>query len=173
MCNFDPNLLSIGWPRIGPQPPDRNMVRTLFSLYAGPAGALTQITQYLYNVLLCTAAEQLEASDLFGSASRDCMFHLKRLGQMIAHYGGDPRFLNFQGNRPQWWTAGAVHYQQDLCAMLRRAIALTRQSITAYEDIAKRMEPEPRAVIQRILLDQNHYLDLFECMLREQNCVTG
>ena len=170
MCKYDPNLLSIGWPKIGPQAPDRAMVRTLFGLYAGRRGALTQITQYFYNSLICAADDLLELSDVFGSASRDAMFHLKRLGQLIIQYGGDPRLLSYQNGRANWWGAGCVQYQGDPCVMLRHAIQITRQAIHEYRGIEARMEPEPRTLIQRILLDQEHYLDLFQCMLHDMGC---
>lgn len=170
MNNYDPNLLSIGWPRVGSQKPDRAMVRSLFGVYAGNRGELTHITQYFYNSLLCAADDLIDLSDLFGSACRDAMFHLKRLGQLIVQYGGDPRLISYQNARQVWWTSGTLHYQSDPCAMLRRAIELTQHIIQEYHQIAARMEPAPRTVIQRILLDQEHYLDLFKCMLHEMGC---
>lgn len=170
MCNYEPSLLMIGWPQVGPQKPDRAMVRALLGMYAGSRGELTAIAQYMYQNLLCSAAGWIDLGDLFGAAARDSMFHLKRLGHLIVQYGGDPRFLSYPNGRPVWWSPGAVSYQSDPCTMLRDAIEGKRRSIHEYRQIEARMEPEPRALIQRILLNETYYLDLFQCMLHEMDC---
>ena len=66
--------------------------------------------------------------------------HLRRLGELIGRYGGNPKLLSFAGGRPHWWSSGVVSYEKDRDKMLRQAIAGEREAIRAYRQLAARMD---------------------------------
>ena len=90
------------------------------------------------------------------------MLHLRRVGELIGRYGGNPKLLSFSGGRSHWWSGGAVTYEKDRNKMLRQAIAAERDAIRAYRQLAARMEDQPRALIERIIQDEQHHIELFQ-----------
>ena len=58
-------------------------------------------------------------------------------------------------------------YGGDLRAMLRRAIAGERQAVQTYQQIAGRMEGAPKALMERIVQDEVHHIELFQRTLSE------
>ncbi len=161
------NMLMEPWPEVGVQKPDRGLVRILFEVYAGQGGELTNIVQYFYDSLRAQQAGETEISDLFACVSQTEMLHLRKLGQLILQFGGDPRLLSYRGNRAFWWSSGYVNYGGDLRAMLRRAIAGERQAVQTYQQIAGRMEGAPKALMERIVQDEVHHIELFQRTLSE------
>lgn len=155
-------LLTKPWPKVGRQPGDRALVRELFNVYAGPRGELTAITQYFYNALVTGADGLSELSDLFACVARVEMLHLEKLGELIGLYGGDPRLLSYRDARAQWWSSGIVRYGSDPRRMLREALASEREAAAGYRALAAQMAPEPRALIERIIADEQHHAALFE-----------
>ena len=153
-------MLTMPWPEVGALRPDRALVRALFGVYAGAHGELTAVSQYFYNSLTADQGDGL--ADLFASVARNEMVHLKKLGQLIGRYGGDPRLVGFAGGRAHWWSAGALRYGQGREKMLRQAVAGEREAVRAYRQLAARMEPQPRALIERIIQDEQHHIELFQ-----------
>lgn len=160
-------MLMDPWPEVGPQKPNRELVRILFDVYAGQGGELTNIAQYFYNSLRAQQADEAEISELFACVSHTEMLHLRKLGQLILQFGGDPRLLSYRGSRAFWWSSGYVNYNGDIRAMLRRSIAGERQAVQTYQQIAARMEGAPKALIERILQDEVHHIELFQRALGE------
>lgn len=155
-------VLTAPWPQVGPQSGNRGMVRNLFSVYAGPRGELSAAAQYFYNSLLTAAEQRTDLSELFACVSHSEMLHLQKLGELILAYGGDPRLLSYRGGQPVWWSGGNLRYVNDPARMLREAIAGEREAIATYRALAMQMTPEPRALIERIIADERHHLELFE-----------
>lgn len=156
------NMLMTPWPRVGPQKPDRALVRALAQVYAGGRGELTAVAQYFYNSLLLGGAGLQDLSELFACVSRAEMLHLEKLGQLILQFGGDPRLLSYPNGRPVWWSSGAAGYTGDVQEMLRRAVESERQAVHTYRQLAGRMQGAPKALIERILQDEEHHLELFQ-----------
>lgn len=167
MNNCVQYLLTVPWPKVGKQPSNRQLVRNLFTIYSGADGELTAFTQYFYNSLVAAADGLEDLSDLFACISQSEMHHLKKLGELILLYGGDPRLLSYRNNRPQWWSGGYVQYTSDPHQMLQQAIASEQASIVAYRAIAEQMAPEPRALIERIIQDERHHLELFQRAMQQ------
>lgn len=153
-------MLNLPWPEVGEQESDRALVRGLFGAYAGAHGELTAVSQYFYNSL--TGEQDAALADLFALVSQNEMVHLQKLGQLIRLYGGDPRLLSFAGGRPHWWSSGAVSYEKSREKRLRQAIAGEREAVRAYRQLAARMAPQPRALIERIIQDEQHHIELFQ-----------
>ena len=158
------HILTDPWPQIGPQQPNPALVRALFPSYAGARGELTATAGYFYNSLL---TRDRGLSELFACVSRDEMRHLEKLGELILQFGGDPRLLSYgAGGRPLWWSSGALPYPREIPVMLRRAIDSERQAIAEYRRLSAHMDGAPRALIERIIRDEEHHIELFQ---RAQN----
>lgn len=158
------HILTEPWPQIGPQQPNPALVRALFPSYAGARGELTAITGYFYNSLLTGGRGDRGLSELFACVSRDEMRHLEKLGGLILQFGGDPRLLSYGANgRPLWWSSGVLSYPREIPLMLRQAIDSERQAIAEYRRLSACMDGAPRALIERIIRDEEHHIELFQC----------
>lgn len=159
------HMLMLPWPGVGPQKADPPLVRALFGLYAGGRSELTAAAQYFYNSL--AVGEDADLGELFACVAQNEALHLKKLGQLILQYGGHPRLLSYADGRARWWSAGAVRYESGREAMLRQAIAAERETVRRYRQLTGRMGPAPRALIERILQDEAHHIELFQRALGE------
>lgn len=162
MNNCVHNMLMTPWPKVERQKPDRALVRELRRSYAGGRGEMTAITGYFYNSLVLGGEGQTELSELFACVSHAEMVHLKKLGELIIAFGGDPRLLSEWNGRMAWWSSGAVAYDRDAQRMLCRAIDSERQACAEYRRLEARMGGAPRALIARIRQDEEHHLELFQ-----------
>ena len=158
------NMLMLPWPGIGPQKPNPALVRTLFGAYAGTHGEWTAVAQATYAGLITETDTRL--SDLFFCVAQDDLLHFKKLGRLIIQYGGNPKLLSYTGRQAHWWSAGAVAYNREPQALLRQQIAMKREAVQFYKQLIARMEPAPQAVIQRILQDETHHIELFQRALK-------
>lgn len=165
MNNCVHNMLMLPWPKVGAQNSNPALVRALFGVYAGAHSELTAASQYFYNSL--RLEEDADLAELFACIAQNEILHLRRLGELIGRYGGNPKLLSFAGGRPHWWSSGVVSYEKDRDKMLRQAIAGEREAIRAYRQLAARMEEQPRALIERIIQDEQHHIELFQRTLGE------
>lgn len=171
MDNHVNYLLTKPWPHVGRQPGDRALVRSLFSLYAGPQSMLTAAAQYFYDSLLLDACGEHLLSECTDCLSQTARLHLQKLGQLIVQYGGDPRLLSYYNGSPQWWSGGRLHYTTQPDTILQEAIVGEQERQRACQSLASRMAPIPRALLERIMLDQSHHIDLLEHILHDRMAV--
>ena len=135
----------------------------LLSAFAdGSSAELTAITQYLYHAL---TIKEKDVSNLIWCISLAEMHHFELVGEMIVSLGGDPRY--WQPNR-YYWSGGFVQYGDKLCEKLDYDILAEQEGIAAYQTLIRVIRgqggpgvSEVTAVIERIIEDERHHLDLF------------
>lgn len=159
-------ILSDPYPKIPQQKPDNEAARQLLGQYAGEHGELTAVLQYVYNSQLAPIAGAQAIGELFHCISLVEMRHLELLGDLILAYGGDPGYLYYPTpSRTAWWTGSNVIYAKQPQRMLRDAIASEERAIASYRHTTSRL-PAAKALLQRIIADEEHHIALFTDALR-------
>lgn len=162
-------ILTAPYPPVPTVKPDAGAARRLLADYAGNEGELTAITQYFYNSLLAPLAGESGIGDLFACVSRVEMHHLELIGKLILAYGGDPGFLAYsRNNRPTWWDGSNVNYDKSPQRMLEAALRGERDAVENYKRTAAYVSDAGcRALIARIIADEEHHIALFTGALHD------
>lgn len=161
--NCQSYILRQGYPAVQPGRPDPQLTRRLFAAYAGQAGEMTAVCQYLYDGLLAALAPEGGLPELFRCLAQTEMRHLELLGQLILAYGGDPGLLSYRGEHKIWWSGDFVHHIKQPARMLTEALEGERAAIRDYRDLLRLMPADGnQAVIERILADEAHHAQLLE-----------
>lgn len=140
-------------------------VQLLQPLYAGLNSELTAILQYGYqHIVLHNSCE--EVAKLLSEISIVEMHHLELLAKAICAMGGNPRYVN--PSIRSWWNAGAVNYDQNLCAALLANLKGETEACNAYRNTARQVKNTSLcALLNRIAADEKLHIDLFTQMI---NC---
>lgn len=155
-------------PPVQPAQPDPQLVRRLFTLYAGPDSAMTAACQYFYDSLLTGLSPSDGLSELFACLSRTKTRQLAILGRLILAYGGDPGLLSYRSGRRLWWSGEWVQHSKQPAQMLSGALAAERAAIRDCRALIHAMpEDGNRAVLERLLADDAHHIQLLETRLAQ------
>jgi len=149
------------YPQVG-GPADADTVDMLKRDYAGSAGELSGITQYVYQSV-AAGGEEAFANALLQIAIVE-MMHLDMLGDAIAALGGDPRFCD---DRQRYWSAADIDYSRDFENMLRANIQAEETAIANYRQHAfDTHNRSVRDLLLRIAEDEKLHLRFFRRTLR-------
>ena len=145
-------------------PADADTVDMLRRDYAGSAGELSGITQYVYQSIAAGAGgEEAFANALLQIAIVE-MMHLDMLGDAIAALGGDPRFCD---DRQRYWSAADIDYSLGLEDMVRADIEAEETGIDNYQKHAAQTDNKSvRELLLRIAEDEKLHLHFFRRMLK-------
>ncbi|MCL2810844.1 MAG: manganese catalase family protein [Clostridia bacterium] len=151
------------YPEVG-GPPDADTVEMLKQDYAGSAGELSGITQYVYQSIAAGAKSENEsfANALLQIAIVE-MMHLDMLGDAIVTLGGDPRFSDGQ----RYWSASDIDYSTSFEDMVRANIEAEQDAIANYKKHASLTGNKMvRDFLLRIAEDEKLHLHFFRKLLR-------
>lgn len=130
--------------------------------YAGRAGELTAICQYVYHHLVVPDPFAWVA-DLLADVAVVEMRHLELLGETIRLLGADPRFYAEDG---AYWGARHVAYREGLRQQLEADVEAERAAIAQYERHCVLIADEHiRKLLTRIIADEQLHLFLFRWAL--------
>lgn len=164
-------MLNEGWPKVEKQAPSPQLVRSLFSIYSGRDSELTLMMQYLYQAMVLREQGRSVLSELFDATANDQMQHIRQLGRLICRYGGEPRFISYIGGRGISWSSGSLCYEKSWDNMLHKSIAVERLILKQYKTILNNsvIDSQPKALIERIMKDNEHHISLFEYALNHSS----
>jgi len=141
--------------------PDADTVEMLKQDYAGSAGELSGITQYVYQSIAAGGNESF-AGALLQIAIVE-MMHLDMLGDAIIALGGDPSFSD--GGR--YWDASQIVYAKGFEDMVRANIEAEQTAIANYQQHASRTGNKTvRDLLLRIAEDEKLHLRFFRKHLK-------
>lgn len=122
---------------------------------------LTAIHQYIYHDF--TLHEQYpDVAELEECIAIVEMHHLELLAETILLLGGDPRFWYRRNNEYIYWDAGHPYYGVNICDRLAADIEAENGAIRQYrKHQAMIKDPYVDALLERIILDEQHHLTLF------------
>lgn len=151
------------YPEIRAERKNAHYARLLSLAYAGQDSELTAILLYSYGhqVMRGKCPEML--SGVLSAVSVVEMRHLDMLGELIVLLGGDPRFC---GPNPRVGINTAMlGYACEPAQILRNAIAGEEAAIRLYGDLIKNINDGcVRAVLKRIVMDEEQHLKIFKEM---------
>lgn len=154
------------YPPITVTEPNLQYAALLSGDFASVCSELTAVMQYNYqkwilarqNSRLGHALEQIAMVE---------MQHLDMLGQLIVLLGGTPQYLALQKNRPAYWNGRMIFADTTLPAMLTRDIRNEEFTIENYRNQIKIIEdPCITAVLERIILDEEKHIQIFQSFLK-------
>lgn len=143
---------------------DPETVALLKEDYAGAAGELTGILQYIYQSARDTDNESF-ANAILQIAIVE-MSHLDMLSDAIETLGGRPSY----DNGKVYWQAGNVNYASNMTGMLEADIQAETTAIANYEKhAAQTKNASVRALLLRIVDDEKLHLRFFTETLAKIN----
>lgn len=129
--------------------------------YSGYVSEMTAITQYLYHHHYFQMVDKELAKVVRGISIVE-MHHQEMLAHLIIMLGGDPRYGGTQSTCCQYWSGMFPAYGHGLCERLQLDMSAERDAIRNYRyHIQLIHDPCIQAVLERIILDEEHHLKLF------------
>lgn len=139
--------------------------------YAGKVSELTAVMLYSYQHFLKFDTDE-DFSKTIEEIANVEMLHMEMLGKIIKLLGKDPVYSTCEASRGDciMWNANNVNYTSDLRQMLKADINSEKQAIVNYKHHLNLIDDKYiKAVLSRIILDEQHHLEIFETLL-EQLC---
>lgn len=155
--------LSIPYPPIRVSGKNQYFAALLTNDYAGIVSELSAVTTYSFQRFI-SKSEGLE--ETLRCISIVEMRHLAILGRLIALLGGNPRFAVQSGSNCIFWNAQNICYESKPRLYLRQNIITEQVAIDSYRLRLRQInDPHIRAIIQRIILDEERHIELFSTLL--------
>jgi len=143
-------------------PKDAGTVAMLKQDYAGAAGELTAITQYIFQNV--STADNATFTNALLKIAVSEMSHLHMLGDTIKVLGGNPSFTDGQ----RYWSAANLNFGETLKEKLLADIKAESTAIANYEKHASLTKNKSvKALLLRIAKDEKLHLRFFEEMLEK------
>ncbi|NMP37417.1 MAG: bacterioferritin [Clostridiales bacterium] len=159
--------LNLPYPEIAVGERNNQYARLLTGDYAGTGSELTAITQYFYQHIILKE-RMPELSDSLECISITEMRHMEFLAEMIAQFGADPQIRAVTNNGIYYWSGKYPSYNKNPRQILLNNISGERSAIKAYRYAIEIINNEnAREVIRRIILDEEHHIEIFEKYLRQ------
>ncbi len=144
--------------------------KLLLEDYAGRAGELTAINQYIYHHFVLEP-EYEEVAELLSCIALVEMHHMEILADTILKLGVDPRQRTIAPNEVEiYWDAGFVYYGTALCDMITANIAGEWAAISNYRKHQQMINDlYVKKILERIILDEIYHVQLFS-QVTEKYC---
>lgn len=152
------------YPEIEDATDDKMTVGILKNLATSRASELSAILQYQYDATLTHFTDD-EIAKIIDEISVVEMSHLSMLMEAIVMFGGLPKYEDSQGNI--FATTGLM-YPVKLKDMLMQNIEMEKGAIRDYREATIRVRNESlKKLFERIIMDEERHLEIFEKLLRD------
>ncbi len=130
----------------------------LYDNFAGSAGELTAVIQYIYEHIELKRYESF--SKILRSIAIEEMYHLELLGELIRKLGKKAYFID--KNQCYWNTENIKYHFNNIYDMLMFNITLEKESIEGYKEVIKYTQNKSiKELLERIILDEQTHLEIF------------
>ena len=161
-------LVPLPYPQIAVKEPNLRYAKMLSVPYAGAGGELSTILQYVYGHLVCEKQKPALIADVFSYIAEVEMRHLNMLGGLICELGGAPKFQSADARGG--FQAAGIEYAVSPDRLLSSAAAGERRAVALYRKIIGNVEDDGvRAVLNRIVQDEEHHISIFTELASERN----
>lgn len=135
--------------------------------YAGIVSEFTAISQYLYHYFFFKNIDK-ELGKLLENVSITEMLHMEILADTIKKLGGNPLIRGSYSTCGDFWNGSFIYYGTRLCERLKADIDSEYKAIEEYtRHIYLIHDPNIRAILRRIILDEKVHIGLFnEALLK-------
>ena len=163
---FNP-IVNMEYPDIRISNKDPKFAYKLLQVYSGNISELTAITQYSFQSFYLNKYKDL--SNILEQISKVEMNHLKILAKLILELGLIPYYVTYGcGNMPNVWNSDYVDYTLDYRDMLLSNINSEVVAIRDYNKLINETnDPNIRNILNRIILDEERHLEIFNALLKQ------
>lgn len=141
-----------------------NFARILSDSLGDKNSELTAVLTYVYQQVVVKKRDPELAFDLFHIGLVE-MTHLNMLSELIYALGQEPKYQN---SRKQYWNGSYADGETDIQRMLETNIQEEKLAIIQYQETARRIpHPRIRAILQRIIQDEQLHIEIFQKHLRD------
>lgn len=159
--------LNISYPRIEVTEKNLKYANLLLNDFAGPFSEMTAINQYFYQHLIVDK-EHKDIAEALECISMVEMHHLEMLGEIIVLLGGNPLPRIENGRNSRYWIGCDISPTQNIKKFLIENIKAEEGAIKAYKRrIAQIKDPKIVTILERIIMDEEHHLGIFQKFLDE------
>ncbi|QGG48442.1 ferritin-like domain-containing protein [Heliorestis convoluta] len=131
----------------------------LLDPYASNVSEVNAINQYLYHYFRFDHACLKDIAELEEGISIVEMYHMEILAELILKLGGDPRYVDSKNCS---YNASFVYYGRHVLDMLAADMEAERSAILQYRRLIDQIDdPYVKAILRRIIKDEQHHLKLF------------
>ncbi|NCA66561.1 MAG: bacterioferritin [Clostridia bacterium] len=149
------------WPEAVIEHPNLKEAMLLQEDYAAKDSETTAIFTYSFQTYIIEPMDET-LGHIFEEIAISEMTHHEKLGLMIVQLGGNPVI----GARNGWWNGSYVNYTRNIRDMLVHNIKIEQAAIMHYrETISKLSNPSIKAVLERIILDEEIHIVTFKALL--------
>ncbi|UWG96278.1 manganese catalase family protein [Dehalobacter sp. DCM] len=149
------------YPAIAVQQSNIYYAELLIDDYAGMVSEFTAISQYLYHHYFFREVDEA-LGELLDNIAITEMLHMEILAELIRKLGGNPVIRGGSSTAGTFWSGSFVCYGHQLCDQLQADIQSEQKAIAAYrEHIRIIADPNIKAILQRIILDEEVHIRLF------------
>ena len=157
--------LSIPYPPIQVSGKSQYFAALLTNDYAGVVSELSAATTYSFQRFVSKGEGLGETLHCISIVE---MRHLAILGRLVALLGGNPRFAVQSGTNCIFWNAQNICYENRPRLYLKQNITTEQAAIDSYRLRLRQIsDPHIRAIIERIILDEERHIELFSALLNE------
>lgn len=159
--------LPLPYPAARVQEKNLNYAKMLMPSYSGAKSELSAITTYCYQSLI-TAQENKRLSDILDCISGVEMKHFRLLGQLICLLGADPSlYIKIPRGKAQYWSSYFTDFTKDQRSFILNNIKDEEAAVMTYEEIYRKIPDQGvRAVLERIIADEEHHIKIFKELLK-------
>ena len=160
-------ILDIPYPSIEELDVNVEYGQLMLSNLGGLYSEMNAVSLYFYNHIIServlpTLADAMEKISLVE------MHHLEIFAKMACRLGVDPRLWDCQNDFLEYWSPGYNVYPRQVNTMLENAIAQEEHTIEIYQQQINCIADETiQNMLNRIILDEQHHLVIFETFLNE------
>lgn len=149
---------NIPYPKLMNIRQNQKYANLLYNNYAGGAGELTAVTQYIYEHIELKKYESF--SKILLSIAIEEMHHLDLVGGLIKKLGKKPYFIDKENKN---WTAKNIKYHfNNVYDMLMFNIESEKRAIADYNEAIKYTQNKSiKELLERIILDEKTHLEIF------------
>ena len=162
-------LVKTPYPPIKVEKSNLKYAQLLNISLAAASSELTSVTQYLYQKWIFKA-DYHETAKIIGKIAEMEMRHMQILGELIVLLGGNPMYCAVKNRKLSVWNGNMVCYATDPRQAMLENIVLEQAAINTYnEQIALIEDDCIKAVLERIILDEESHSQIFNQILCELN----
>lgn len=168
LMGVKPIMVDLPYPETRVREKNTSYANLLSVDYCGSVSELSAIAQYINheNRMSCQKCPLIQT--ILGIAMAE-MIHLQKLGEMIFLLGGDVDFTaRYHDRKPRMWTPEGLCAAGDIRQMLLSDIEAEKGAVKQYTMHMRMINDEyVKAVLARIVMDENYHIMLLETLLEE------
>ncbi len=129
---------------------------------------ISAVSLYFYNSVVLKEHHG-DIGKIFHKISMVEMRHLDIFATLAHQLGANPRLWSYKGRNLSYWTPGCNQYPCKLLPLLQNALQSENKAIMKYREQADCIQdPYIVALLDRIILDEQHHVEIFHELIREE-----